>query len=126
MRRERLTLEIFHDQVGGAVLLSNVIQGADVRMVQSRYGACFALQALAKVGAACPLRSYQFDRYRAAQPQIPRAVNLSHAARPEQRLNHVGPQPCIGPELSDSCIVGMPGVHNSVPLSSLNDTTVAT
>jgi hypothetical protein len=80
--RERLTLEIFHNQVCGAVLLANVIQGADVRMIQNRYCARFPLQALAEVGSTCPLRSYYFDSYRAVKPHIPRTVNFSHAACP--------------------------------------------
>jgi hypothetical protein len=45
-RLQRLALQVLHHQEIHAVLLADVVQGANVRMVQSRHRVRFALKAL--------------------------------------------------------------------------------
>ena len=45
-RGQRLAFEVLHDEEGDAVLLADIVQDADVRMVQRRDGARFAIEAL--------------------------------------------------------------------------------
>ena len=47
---ERLAFEIFHDQEVGAVLGADVVQRADIRVLQRRNGPRFALHALFQFG----------------------------------------------------------------------------
>ena len=47
--RQRLAFEILHDEERGAVLLAHVVQRADVRMIELRDRAGFAIEALAEL-----------------------------------------------------------------------------
>ena len=47
--RQRLPFEMLHHQEISAVLAPDVVERANVGMVQARYGACFALKPLAQV-----------------------------------------------------------------------------
>ena len=46
---ERPALDQFHHQVLGSILIADIVQGADVRMVQARDGARFAIEAAAEL-----------------------------------------------------------------------------
>ena len=48
--RQRLSVEVLHDQEGGPAFIADVIQRADMRMIEVRDRARFALEALAIVG----------------------------------------------------------------------------
>ena len=61
-RGQRLALEELHDQVGDAVLLAEVVQDADVRMVQRADDAGFAIEALAELRVGGELRRQDLDR----------------------------------------------------------------
>ena len=43
---QRLAFQVFHDEKVGSILMSDVVQGADVRMIQRRDRARLALEAL--------------------------------------------------------------------------------
>ena len=64
--------------------MADVIQHADVRMIQAgnRFG--FALEALLSNRIIRKLRRQDLDRHRAFQPRIPRAIHLAHAARAQR------------------------------------------
>ena len=47
---QRLALQVLHDQVGGRVLVADVVERADVGMRELRDGARLALEALADSG----------------------------------------------------------------------------
>jgi hypothetical protein len=47
---ERFPLQVLHDEVVDAVLLANVVEGADVGMLQAGDGVGFALESLAQGG----------------------------------------------------------------------------
>ena len=47
--RQRLAFEILHDEERGAILFAHVVQRADVRMIELRDRAGFAVEALAEL-----------------------------------------------------------------------------
>ena len=82
---ERLPLDVLHDQVQGAVLVADVVKGADVRMVQARDGLGLALEALAHVRVARRSRLQHLDRDRAGEAGVARQVDLAHPPAPRGR-----------------------------------------
>ena len=55
--RQRLAFEILHDEERGAILFADVVQRADVRMIELRDRAGLAIEALAELrvgGEGCP------------------------------------------------------------------------
>jgi hypothetical protein len=49
--RQGLAFQILHDQVVGPVLMADVMDGADMRMIQAGDAARFAFESLAQIGA---------------------------------------------------------------------------
>ncbi len=50
-RLQCLPYQVFHDQVVDAVLLSDVIKSADMRMIEAGNGSCFAFKAFPQLGS---------------------------------------------------------------------------
>jgi hypothetical protein len=68
-----------HGEVGGVALSADVVDGQDVRVVERRRGPRFLLEALDAVHrreAGCE----NLDGDRALQPEVVRAVDLTHPA----------------------------------------------
>jgi hypothetical protein len=84
--RQRVALHQFHDQVVGP----DVVEGADVRMVQGGYRARLALEPLAEL-LLCGL-----DRDGAAQSRVDRAKHVAHAAFAELVFDAVWTQARAG------------------------------
>ena len=78
--RERRPLHQFHHQVVG----TDVVERADIGMIQRRDGARLALEPLGE------LLARNLDRDRPAQPRVVRLVDLAHAAGANQRGYFVG------------------------------------
>src|SRR5262245_61772756 len=66
--RERLPFEILHHQVVDAVLLADVIERADIRMIQRRDRASFPLETLPKFRIAGEMLGEDFDRNCSVEP----------------------------------------------------------
>ena len=66
-----------------AVLFADVVQRADVRVVQAGDGLRFALEALLHLGVVGEVRRQDLDRDRAVQPRVGGLVDLAHAAGAE-------------------------------------------
>jgi len=81
-------LDKFHDQVAGA----DIVDLADVRMIQGGDGFGFALKARRELGGG------DFYSHVAIQPRIMRAIHLAHPARAERRDDFIGPESCAGGE----------------------------
>ena len=85
-RRQRLALEMLQHQeverapIGGHVP-ADVVQRADVRMIERGHRARLALEALPRLRVAGDLRRQHLDRDAAIQPRVPRPIHLPHAAR---------------------------------------------
>ena len=84
--RQGLSLDELHHQEVGA----DVVERADVRVIERRDRSRFALEALVE-----PLPS-DLDRDGAAEPRVPGAKHLAHAAAPQRRLEFVRSEPRAG------------------------------
>src|SRR4029453_7022865 len=87
---QRLALEILEHEVVGSVLVSDVVQDADVGMVQAGDGPGFALEALAQVLIVGQVLGEDLDRDRAGETGVLRAVYLAHAPGPQWSEDLVG------------------------------------
>ena len=101
-RGQRLAFEELEHEEVGAGLGSDVVERADVRMIERRHGVRLAVEAGAQLGVGGELRRQHLDRDRAIEPRIARAVDLAHPAgadrrddliRPESRAGCQGHQP---------------------------------
>jgi len=89
--RQRLAFEIFHHQKINSVLMSSVVERANVRMIQTGDRFCFALEALAQFGPVGEMGGENFDGNNSIKPGVTSTVNLSHAARTDSGEDFVGP-----------------------------------
>ncbi len=87
---ERLALDVLDDQVVNVVLHADVVERADVRMVQARDDARFTLEPLPAVRIVRQMFRQCLDRDRAVQARIDSAIHLAHAACADERLQIVG------------------------------------
>ena len=71
---------------------ADVVERADVRMVERRDRPRLALEALADCGFGGELRRQHLDRDVAIEPRVAGAIHLAHAAGAEQRDDLVGPE----------------------------------
>ena len=81
---QRFSVEQFHDEERGAVVLADVVKRTDVRVGQLGDRACFAVESLAKLRIGGERVGQDFDRDRPVEPRIPRFEHLAHAARAER------------------------------------------
>ena len=84
-----LTFEELHHQVIGAILRADVIEMANVRMVQRGNGPGLALHALLEFRRRRKMRSENFNRYCAVETGIERTVNFPHSAGAQRRLDFI-------------------------------------
>ncbi len=85
---QRLAVEVLHHQevhrlpgAGRRVLAPDVVQRADVWMIQCGDGARLTLEALARLGVVGEARGQDLDRHRAIESRVARFVDLAHPAR---------------------------------------------
>ncbi len=82
-RAQRLPLEQLRDDVVGPALLSDVVDGDDVRVVEAARRPRLELEAPAALLVAREPGREDLDRHLASQPGVARTEHLAHAARPE-------------------------------------------
>jgi hypothetical protein len=102
---QRLPFQQLHHQVMELLLpwrslrgrgVADVVQRADVGMVQRGDGLRLALEALANLLVAGQHRGNQLDGDIAIQARIARAMDLPHAAGAERAEDLVGSESCSG------------------------------
>jgi hypothetical protein len=91
---ESLAFDTLHDEKVHTVLLANVVERANVRMVETGDGFGFALEALLTYGIGRKMWRKNLDRYNALQPRIPCAIHLTHPARTDRLQDLIGPTSC--------------------------------
>ena len=64
-RGQCLTFQILHHQVIDAVLLADIVQGADMRMIEAGNGARLSLETLTQLRLGGEMLGKYFDRDRA-------------------------------------------------------------
>ena len=72
--------------------LPDVVEGANVRMVQGGGSAGFAPEPLQCSGIPGEPAWKQLDGHAAAEPRVDCAIHLPHAARPQRGGNTIGPE----------------------------------
>ena len=78
-----------HDQKVHAVVLTDVIQRANVRMAEAGDHSRFALESLAQLDPMQNLLREHLHRNGPVEPNIPGPIDLAHASRAERGLNLV-------------------------------------
>jgi hypothetical protein len=78
--RQRLSLQMLHDQKIDPILSTHVVEHADVRMAELGYCFGFALEPLAEPRVSRELRGEHLDCDGAVEACISRLVDLSHPA----------------------------------------------
>ena len=77
---QRLTLHQLHDEEGLPFILLNVVNRADVRMIQRRRRARFALKTLQRLFVFRHIFRQKFQRDAASQPRILSLIDDAHSA----------------------------------------------
>lgn len=89
---QRLTLQILlHDETYAGIVLANVVDRCDVRMIQSRRRARLLLESRHALRLSRELRRQHLDRHLAAEARVLRQPHLPHAALAERLEDFVGP-----------------------------------
>ena len=86
---QSLAVHELHDQEVEAVVLANVMQSANVRVVEAGDHACFALEPLSRFRAMQHSLRQHLHGYGAVEPNIPGSIDLAHTSRAERRLDLV-------------------------------------
>ena len=77
---ERLPLEKLHGEVGATVVFANVVDCADIRMIQGRSSAGFAPKPLQHRQLAGDLVRQKFERHKAPEAGVLSLVDHPHPA----------------------------------------------
>src|SRR5579863_93655 len=94
--RERLAFEILHDEEVGPILLADVVEGADVGMIQAGNRASFALKPLAQLGTAGEMSGRNLNGDDAIEARVAGAIHLAHPARTDGGKDFVRPEASAG------------------------------
>ena len=84
-----LAFEKLHYQKINAILVADVVERANVGMVQRRNGSSLAVKALPGFRILRKMRRKNLDGDGAVEASVERAIDLAHAARAQRRLNFV-------------------------------------
>jgi hypothetical protein len=99
---QRFALEILHDEIldllvvchalrsPGQSLVSHVVQGADVRVIERADLPRFPLEALTQHGISGDVGREQLDRHSPLESGIGGSIDLAHSADANQRLDTIG------------------------------------
>ena len=88
--RERLAFEILENQIVELAVAADVVDRADVGIVQRGNRARFVLEALPRFRIGRERAGEHLDGHGAIEPRVARAVDLAHAARAKRGDDFVG------------------------------------
>src|ERR1700716_3433097 len=89
---QRLAFQVLHYQVAHAILRTDVIQRADVGMLQGRNGFGLALESFLRLRIAGKVGRKDLDGYRAIETGVATTIDFSHAARASRSDDLVRPK----------------------------------
>jgi hypothetical protein len=95
---QRLALEVFHDEVIEIAVAPDVVDAADIGMLEMRHRLRFTLESLARFRRHARAADDDLDRDRSIQTRIARAIHLAHAALADRLDNLVGAESNAGGE----------------------------
>ena len=87
--RQRLAVQQLHHEVGGAVHVAHVKEGAHARVREARDGPGFAIETIARLVRDRHVGSEDLDGHEAVEPGVAGLVDLAHAAAAEWRQDLV-------------------------------------
>jgi hypothetical protein len=93
---ERLAVNQLHDEKGGAVVIADIEERADVGVGELREGTRFAVEPLAQLRVGGERTGQHLDRDGPIEPRIAGLVDLAHAAGADGRDDLVGSKACAG------------------------------
>src|SRR6266496_2544052 len=77
---QRDPIQIFHDDVGFTVLLADIVDGANIGMVQGRSSLGFATKTGERLGVASDFFRKEFERNKTVEARVFGLVHHAHAA----------------------------------------------
>ena len=77
---QSFTFQKFHDQVVGSILMANIVERANVGMVQGGDGSRFSVESLLGFGVLGQMVGKDFYSDGAVEASVEGAIDLSHAA----------------------------------------------
>ena len=95
-RGQRLALEMRHDQVVGAIDAADVVDAADVGMIQRSDSSCLAFEAGSQIRIVSDFTRQNLDRHRAIEAGVAGFVDLAHATRAKRAEDFVGAETGAG------------------------------
>jgi hypothetical protein len=78
---ESLAFDVLHHEEASTVFVADVVQGADVRMVQTGNGLCFTMEARQPIRIVGEMFGKDFDSDRSSEASVGSLVDLAHSAR---------------------------------------------
>ena len=106
---QRLPFEQFRDDVGRALMQTEVVDGEDARMIQSGRRPGFALETTEAVGVAANRPGQDFDGDVTAKSGVAGPVDLAHAAGTKRRRDLVGAEAGTGDQRHAMRSIKRPG-----------------
>src|SRR5213594_2783034 len=74
-------IEVLHNDKRTAVMLADIVNRANLRVIQSRGGARFNTKSFQRLRVACPFLGEELQRDSAAQANVFSLIDHTHAAR---------------------------------------------
>ncbi len=87
---QSFAFQMLHHQEADPVLRADIVQGADVRMIQRRNCPSLALHPLFEIEIVGEVCRQNLDGNIAPQPCIASAIHFAHAAGAERRQDFIG------------------------------------
>ena len=84
-----LAFEQFHHEKRLPAVVPDIVQGADVRVIQRRSGLRLAAEAFHRGAGSGDRCGQNLQRHFSVQPGIHRLIHLAHAARSDERGNSI-------------------------------------
>ena len=107
---QRLAFQVLHHEERRAVVLADVVERADVRMIELRDRARFAVEPLAELRVGGEALGQDLDRDGAIEARVARLVDLAHAARADRRRDFVRAEASAGGQRHRAVCVFVTGV----------------
>jgi hypothetical protein len=76
-------VEKFHGDEGAAIVLADVVDGANVWMIERGGGACFALESFKRLGISCKIVGKKFEGDETAEASVFGFVDDTHSTTAE-------------------------------------------
>jgi hypothetical protein len=105
MLGEGLSFDVLHDEKVDAVLVSDVMEGADVWMLKRGDGARLAFEPLTEIGIGGERRGQDLDGDQAIEPDVPGLVNLAHAAGSQRAQDFIRTEADARSQAHGRCIM---------------------